>query len=154
MKRAARRWNAGFTLLEVMLSLAIIATTIFALLYMRSRAIDHVGTAKESRVLWVLLQKKVGDFDEIKIDEIAEGTESGGFEEEEFEGAQWTRTITKVEMAMIEKVDDDHPREMWRVQIAITWPRAETTELKATAEFFRLLKEDDVAPEAPPPGGG
>jgi len=149
---AARRHAGGFTLLEVMLAVAIIATTVFALLYLRTRAIDQTGQAREARVMWALLQQKVGDFDEIKVDDIKEGTESGSFEDPGLENARWERVTEKVTMDMIEKVDDDHPREMWKVTVRVIVAQADQSERKMATQFYRLLKEDEAQPE--PPGGG
>lgn len=147
-----RRGRAGFTLLEVMISLAIISTTIFALLYMRTRAIEHTGSAREMRLMWTLLQQKVGDFDEIAYDDYKEGTESGDFEDPPLDNVVWERTTEKVEMTMIEKVDDDHPREMWKITVRVIYTRTDQTQKKLQSQFYRLLKEDDA--QEPPPGGG
>ena len=147
-----RRANAGFTLLEVMLALAIVATTVFALLYMRTRAIEHVTTAKQLRSSWGLLQQKVGDYEEVKIDDVKEGTESGTFDDDP--QASWERLTEKVVMEMIEKVDDDHPREMWKISLKVTQQQADGTPRVTQAQWYRLLKEDDAAPEGGGGGGG
>ncbi|KAF0246266.1 MAG: hypothetical protein FD180_897 [Planctomycetota bacterium] len=145
------RANAGFTLLEVMLALAIVATTVFALLYMRTRAIEHVTSAKQMRTSWGLLQQKVGDYEEVKIDDVKEGTESGTFEDDP--SASWERVTEKLLMEAIEKVDEDHPREMWKVTVKVTQQQTDGTPRVTQAQWFRLLKEDD-AQEAPGGGGG
>ncbi len=146
------RRDAGFTLLEVMLALAIVSTTVFALLYMRTRAIEHVTQAKQLRTSWGLLQQKVGDYEEVKIDDVKEGTESGTFEEEPT--ASWERLTEKVTMDAIEKVDDDHPREMWKITVKVTQQLPDGTQRVSQAQWYRLLKEDDAAPEGGGGGGG
>ena len=147
-----RRADGGFTLLEVMLALAIVATTVFALLYMRTRAIQNVTSAKQMRSSWGLLQQKVGDYEEVKIDDVKEGTESGSFDDDP--QASWERTTEKVVMEMIEKVDDDHPREMWKISLKVTQQQPDGTPRVAQAQGYRLLKEDDAAPEGGGGGGG
>lgn len=147
-----RRANGGFTLLEVMMALAIVATTVFALLYMRTRAIEHVTTAKQMRTSWGLLQQKVGDYEEVKIDDVKEGTESGSFEEDP--QASWERLTEKVVMEMIEKVDDDHPREMWRITVKVTQQMPDGTPRISQSQWYRLLKEDDAQAEGGGGGGG
>lgn len=146
--RPTRR-DAGFTLLEVMLALAITATTVFALLYMRTRAIEHVTQAKQMRSSWSLLQQKVGEYEEVKIDDVKEGPESGQFEDDP--SASWERLTEKVEMTAIEKVDEDHPREMWKITLKVTQQLPDGTSRVSQAQWYRLLKEDDAAPEG---GGG
>lgn len=146
------RRDAGFTLLEVMLALAIVAVTIFALLYMRARAIERVTQARRMRTEWTLLQQKVGEYEEVLIDDVKDGTESGTFEDDST--VTWERTTEKVTMDMIEKVDDDHPREMWKITLKVTERFADGTDKTTSAQWYRLLKDDDVAPEAGGGGGG
>ncbi|MCC6740517.1 MAG: prepilin-type N-terminal cleavage/methylation domain-containing protein [Planctomycetia bacterium] len=146
------RRDAGFTLLEVMLALAITATTVFALLYMRTRAIEHVTQAKALRSSWSLLQQKAGEYEEVKIDDVKEGNESGQFEDDP--SASWERVTEKVEMAAIEKVDEDHPREMWKITLRVTQQLPDGTSRVSQAQWYRLLKEAEAAPEGGGGGGG
>jgi prepilin-type N-terminal cleavage/methylation domain-containing protein len=148
--RRSSKSEGGFTLLEVMMALAIVATTVFALLYMRTKAIENVTRAKQFRTSWGLLQQKVGDYEEVKIDDVKEGTESGSFEDDP--GSSWERLTERVEMEMIEKVDDDHPREMWKITLKVTQQSPDGTPKISQAQWYRLLKEDDA--QEPPPGGG
>lgn len=150
MTRARR--DSGFTLLEVMLALAIVSTTVFALLYMRSRAIEHVTQAKQMRASWGWLQQKVGDYEEVMIDDVKDGTESGTFEEDT--DVSWERLTEKVVMDAIEKVDEDHPREMWKITVKVTQRLPDGTQRVSQAQWYRLLKEDDAAPEGGGGGGG
>ncbi|MCE9583920.1 MAG: prepilin-type N-terminal cleavage/methylation domain-containing protein [Planctomycetes bacterium] len=150
-RRSAKR-EGGFTLLEVMLALAIVAGTVFALLYMRTKAILRVTEARRLRSEWSLVQQKVGEYEEVLIDDVKEGTESGTYEDDTT--ATWERTTEKVTMDMIEKVDDDHPREMWRITLKVNQRLSDGTVVTTSAQWYRLLKEDDAAPEAGGGGGG
>jgi prepilin-type N-terminal cleavage/methylation domain-containing protein len=147
-----RRAAAGFTLLEVMLSLAIVATTVFAILFLRTRAVEQVGNARAMRESWSLLLEQVGAFEEVKIDDYKEGTESGTFENRP--EARWERITEFVEMDWMEEVDEDHPREMWRITVKVYQMQPDGSEVASQAQFYRLKKEDDAAEGGGGGGGG
>jgi len=147
-----RRRSAGFTLLEVMLALAIVATTVFAILYLRTRAVEQVGNARAMRESWGLLQQKVGDFEEVPIGDYKAGTESGTFEN--LPNVRWERVTEFVEMEWMEEVDEDHPREMWKITVKVYLTQADGQETMTQAQFYRLKKEDDEGEGGGGGGGG
>lgn len=82
-KRTLRHLRT-FTLVEVMISIAIIGTTLVSLLIIRNRAIEDIAVINEARVLRVLAEKKIAEI-EIGVEE----NESGDFSNEGYPEFQW-----------------------------------------------------------------
>ncbi|MEK7483318.1 MAG: type II secretion system protein [Planctomycetota bacterium] len=74
----------AFTLVEVMISIVIIGTTLVSLLIVRNRAIEDIAVINEARILRVLAEKKIAEI-EIQV----EKNESGDFSNEGYPEFQW-----------------------------------------------------------------
>lgn len=73
-----------FTLIEVMIAIAIIGTTLVSLLTIRNRAIEDIATINDSRILRLLAEKKIAEI-EIGVEE----NDSGDFSDEGYPEFSW-----------------------------------------------------------------
>lgn len=96
--------NSGFTLLEVMISIAILAVSLMALFNLQSTSLIGSARAQKFSISTLLARKKMA---EVLIDietgipkgEFPEDKEeSGTFEEDKFPDYSWKLTIKKTEI--------------------------------------------------------
>ncbi|HPY74139.1 MAG: prepilin-type N-terminal cleavage/methylation domain-containing protein [Planctomycetes bacterium] len=81
--------NKGFTLLEVMVALSILALATTTLIVVRNNGISQAADSKEQRRLTALLEQKIG---ELTIG--LEKRKGGVFEEPGYENYIWNTTIS------------------------------------------------------------
>ena len=95
------RGTRGFTLLEVMIALAILGTGLAALLQAQAGAIDAGARARDNTIAALLARGKMIDLEQKLFDEgftSGEQEESGDFTEEGYPAIRWTATIDEVEL--------------------------------------------------------
>ncbi len=94
--------SRGFTLLEVMTSLAILSVSLVAILELNSGAIRTHNYAKHLTVATLLARSKMVDIEEALYSEDAlpefDETQEGDFEEEGFPGFSWRAEIVKPDL--------------------------------------------------------
>jgi type II secretion system protein I len=150
MNSFASRQDAGFTLVEVLIALSIIAASLIGLLIIRNNSIREVSLAMNSRLAWSLAQRKMG---EIVIEsDPREGTESGEFED--FPQFSWAAVTTLEELAT-EKTENpaDEPEEILRIELEVAFESLDgPAKIKLCA--YRLKPADEAPPagQEPPPG--
>lgn len=81
----------GFTLLEVMIAVAIIALTLVPLLYTYRRSLGFLSEAKSMTIATLLAQRRISELEMTGLSQIEEG--EGVFEEEEFSNFKWSVTL-------------------------------------------------------------
>ncbi len=82
--------NSGFTLLEVMISLLIIATSFVVLLHSRNQSIIAADYARSVTIATLLASEKMGEMEQGGIS--SGGDDSGGFED--YPGYSWHSTVS------------------------------------------------------------
>ena len=101
-KRTRRTRQRGFTLLEVMISLAILSVSLVAILELNSGAIRTHNYAKHLTVATLLARSKMVDIEEALYAEEAlpefDKTMEGDFEEEGFPKFSWRAEIVKPDL--------------------------------------------------------
>ena len=98
-RRARSKDQAGFTLVEIMMALMIVATSIAALMIVSTRSLNRAGDTNFLRVAKMLLRAKMG--------EIIAGTEtndSGSFDDQGFVGYRWEKAQVELMAGDAEKV--------------------------------------------------
>jgi general secretion pathway protein I len=126
--------NRGFTLMEVLVALAIMGIGLTVILELFSGGL-RLGRISEE-------YSKAMNYARIKMEEVTlqdhieEGTEEG-----EFDGTfRWQVEIEKVEMLPIEKTPDfKPPAELFKVKIDVLW-KSGTKERSARIESFKTIK--------------
>ncbi len=96
-------WPHGFTLLEVMVSLAILSISLVAILNLHSGAVRLHNHAKFLTVATLLARSKMVDIEErIYAEDLSEFDEtlSGNFAEEGYEGFTWEAELVKPEITL------------------------------------------------------
>jgi general secretion pathway protein I len=113
MKRAASRTNAGFTLLEIMIAVAIMSATLVVLLRIVTNNIRATNHAKLQTAATFLARNKMSDIeDEILYDGFSSETEKdkGTFKDEGrgYEKFRWESEIERIELPtdMTQKTQD------------------------------------------------
>ena len=83
--------QAGFTLLEVMIAVAILALTLVPLLYTHRRSLGFFSESKNITVATLLAQRKITELELAGLSQLNPG--EGKFEEEEFGYFKWTVNV-------------------------------------------------------------
>lgn len=115
-----RTSNKGFTLVEVVVALAIISIALIVLLERRTAVIKEASQIKNQRTLWVLAAKKMAEIELDKTLFAGDGGngDSGVFEEDEHVSFQYT--IEKREEATNDpEKKDEKPKELFFVQLIV-----------------------------------
>jgi len=104
-RRPARRYTTcrqgGFTLLEVMVAVAIIAIALTALLGSHSQSISLAGEAKFYTTASLLAQKKMAELELAGFDDLVN---DGGDFGEEFPGYRWEVKVDKADFEGFEEM--------------------------------------------------
>ena len=96
-----KKHNEGFTLLEVMLSLAIIAIVFVTLLISQSQGLKKVSYLRSSSKAVSLAQQKI---EEIKLSGFPEIDVRLDQEEENYKGFLWKKKVEKTELEGLRKI--------------------------------------------------
>lgn len=138
----------GFTLLEVLVSVAILAISIVTLLIIRNNSVKETAKTKTAVTAAVLAREKMG---EIESNDVNELTESGEFDG--YPGYRWTKEVFLEEVSTDSGTTggsgatQDPPKEIYKVVLTVAYPD-DTEEKKLTVVSYRLKKEDEQ-PKAP-----
>jgi general secretion pathway protein I len=109
-----RRQSSGFTLLEVMVAVAIIAIALTAVLGSQSQSVSLASEAKFNTTASLLAQSKMAEMEIKKPEDLA--SDSGDFGED-FPGYTWQVTLSPVIFGSPENVADH----LSEVEIEISW---------------------------------
>ena len=95
--------NLGFTLLEVMIAIAIIAITLLAVFGSQSQSLSLANEAKFSTTAALLAQSKIAEIEAVNPEDLA--SDSGDFGEN-FPNYHWNLTVSDVSFAGIDEALD------------------------------------------------
>jgi general secretion pathway protein I len=106
----------GFTLLEVMVAVAIMATVLVSLIGLKNRSMQDVMLAEHMTTATLLAKRMMVDTISVKPRLPLE--DDGEFEEEEYKDYTWKKTISPTPLIQI-----------MEVRVAVLWKEGERQEL-------------------------
>ena len=101
--RAGTRVVAGFTLLEVVIALAILSVSLVMLLTTNASSIDNASRSRDITIATLLARSKMIDLELLLADEgFTEGDqeENGDFNEEGYPEIKWKAEIKEIDITM------------------------------------------------------
>ncbi len=99
------RGGGGFTLLETVVALAILAISLSSLLTSNASSVDVIGRSRDLTVATLLAQSKFIDIEEHLIDEkFKQGTESekGDFKDEGWPDYKWAYEVREISVDLLD----------------------------------------------------
>lgn len=109
-----RKENRGFTLLEVMVAIALIAIALTAVLGSQSQSVSLAGEARFNTTATLLAQSKMA---EIELQDPRDLTADSGDFDEDFPGYTWNLSVSNVMFDRPENVSDH----LKQVDLTISW---------------------------------
>jgi type II secretion system protein I len=102
MRTAAcfHRLNRGFTLLEVMIALAILSLVAIAFLRMQAGSLRLIDESSQISLATLLAREKMAELESAGFPEVGKSSGPGG---EEFDSFRWERVISSTEILMLRK---------------------------------------------------
>jgi len=113
-KRYTRYRQGGFTLLEVMVAVAIIAIALTALLGSHSQSISLAGEAKFYTTASLLAQRKMAELELTGFDDLV--SDRGDFGEE-FPGYRWEVKVDQADFEGFEEIT----KHIKQIDLALYW---------------------------------
>ena len=106
--------NRGFTLLEVMIAVAIVAIALTTLLGSQSQSVFFANSAKFETMAALLAQSKMSEITIQAADSLS--SDSGDFGED-YSGYAWEATVSDVSIEGLDAVSDY----LKQIDLAVTW---------------------------------
>jgi general secretion pathway protein I len=122
----------GFTLLEVMVAMAIIAIALTAVLGLQSQSLSLASEAKFSTTAAFLAQSKMAEIETEKAEDVA--SDSGDFGED-FPGYRWDKTVNDVTFDEPEGVSDH----LKQIDLTVSWE--EHDQYQYRLRLYRFVPE-------------
>lgn len=139
--------DGGFTLVEVMIALAIIGVTAVVLLQQRLEVVRDAARARDLRTAWVLASQKIAELELEPTLWTELGSQSNGdFAETDpaYSVFSWEYQIVREQIDLYDPTDpksDKKPRELYKLTLTVTAPGVEEP---------ILLEAEFPIPEAKP----
>lgn len=129
-----KKGNSGFTLLEVMLAMSIIAIALTAVLHMQSQSLSLASEARFYTTAPLLAQSRMSVI--MAAAPETPGSDSGDFGED-FPDYTWRSTVEELE------TDDTRelPVAMRKIDVDVIWNDSEAFQYKLT--FYRYFPETE-----------
>lgn len=102
--KSLQRRTTGFTLLEVLVSLAILAISLGSLLSANATSVDVIGRSRDMTIASLLARSKFVDIEQYLIDEkFKSGTENlkGDFKDEGWPDYKWMAEVRELETDLL-----------------------------------------------------
>jgi general secretion pathway protein I len=109
-----KREDNGFTLLEVMVAIALIAIALMAVLGSQSQSVSLAGEARFTTTAALLAQSKMAEIESQDPEDLT--ADSGDFDED-FSGYTWKLAVSNVMLDRPENVSDH----LKQVDLTIAW---------------------------------
>ena len=106
--------NRGFTLLEVMIAVALIAVALVTLLGSQSQSVSFANSAKFETMAALLAQSKMSEITIQDADSLS--SDSGSFGED-YPGYSWEATVSDVSIEGVEAISDY----LKQIDLTVTW---------------------------------
>jgi type II secretion system protein I len=133
----------GFTLLEVMVAVAIIAMALVAALGSQSQSVSLAGEAKFATTAAFLAQRKMAEFETMKPEDLGSG--SGDFGDD-FPGYQWEADVDdntgtayrwKAEVGYVSDNEDQNPGEYLKtIALTVFWTDRDIYKFELVYDIF------------------
>jgi general secretion pathway protein I len=120
LKRQAQADAAGFTLLEVLVAVAIVAIALLTFMGLHLRSLDATIRAQDLTTAVLLAQAKMATMGEFPDT----GEEKGRFEGPELERFQWSTAVTEHTLAALEGGQSVSVR---RLEVTVYWADGQQT---------------------------
>ena len=124
----------GFTLLEVMVAMAIIAIALTAVLGSQSQSVSIAGDAKFNTTAPLLAQSKISEIEVLEQDNLADG--SGDFGDD-FPGYTWQYSLHQVDLERPENASN----QLRRIDLTISW--GEGDRYQYHLRLYRFVSEQE-----------
>jgi len=106
--------NKGFTLLEVMVAVALIAVALVTLLGSQSQSVSYANSAKFETMAALLAQSKMSEITIQDIESLSSG--SGDFGDD-YQGYEWEATVSDVSIEGLDTLSDY----LKQIDLTVTW---------------------------------
>ncbi|MDY6986542.1 MAG: prepilin-type N-terminal cleavage/methylation domain-containing protein [Thermodesulfobacteriota bacterium] len=126
--------SSGFTLLEVMIALAIIAIALVAALGSQSQSVSLANEAKFTTTVTLLAQRKIAELEAKDAEDLI--SDSGDFGDN-FPGYRWEAVITDLAMEGFEEAS----KHVKRIGLTVSWGEDDRYQYSLT--FYRFVPEED-----------
>jgi general secretion pathway protein I len=116
------RSQKGFTLLEVMVAVAILAMVLVTLMGVKNRSMEDVMLADHITTATLLAKRKMNEaLVTAGTRTIVQKEDEGEFPEEEFKGFTWKQSVSQVQPIENVKITE--------VRVAVVWKEGERPEI-------------------------
>lgn len=123
------RRNGGFTLLEMMIAVSIIAIVLTAIYRLHSQTLMMNSEARFQTMAPLLAQGKLAELELLALSDLADG--SGDFGED-LAGYSWRVTVTDIENELLEKVQENFKK----IDVTVQFNESNLTYNLGTYRFF------------------
>jgi len=131
---ATKNYYCGFTLLEVMVAMAIIAIALTAVLGSQSQSVSLASEAKFNTTATLLAQSKMA---EIRLKKPGDLISDSGDFGEDFPGYTWQVTLSPAAIDIMEDISDH----LAQIDLEISWGEDELYKYRLR-EFLFIPKSD------------
>ncbi len=144
--------TGGFTLVEIMIAIAIIALVTVVLLDRRTRAVQEASKIKDQRLAWTLAAWKMSSLEldeKLLTSDAMLQTDAGTFDEyaADYNGYTWEYEAKREEIKVYDELEVvEKPRELIRVTLRVKRPDAPEPLMELQA---MMRPKVDPPPEAP-----
>lgn len=108
------RSEKGFTLLEVMIAVALIAIALTTLLVSQSQSVSFANSAKFETMAALLAQSKMSELTLLDADALS--SDSGDFGDD-YPGYAWAATVSDISIEGVDNISDY----LKQVDLTVTW---------------------------------
>jgi len=106
--------NKGFTLLEVMIAVALVAIALTTLLGSQSQSVSFANSAKFETMAALLAQSKMS---EITMQEADSLSNDGGNFGDDYPGYAWESTVSDIAIEGVDNISDY----LMQIDLKVTW---------------------------------
>jgi len=128
-RRVKNDRSSGFTLLEVMVAMAIIAIALTAVLGSQSQSVSLAGEAKFNTTAPFLAQSKIS---ELEVANPGELTDDSGDFGDDFPGYTWKTTVQNISFDRPEKAAE----RLRQIDLTVSWGAGDTFRYRLRLYLF------------------